>query len=98
MTWKLANNVVADGRRRLAIWKKMTYLIQGSANDIVADRDPIGRWDTQICTDSGGVLAQFGLFKLENLFSFSSSLVFAVIGQELSSLGYKQRPCEVWKN
>ena len=43
MTWKSADNVVADGRRRLSIWKEMAYLIQGSAGDFVADRDSVDR-------------------------------------------------------
>ena len=61
MTWKSADNVVADGRRRLSIWKEMAYLIPGPAGDVVTDRDSVDRWDSQICSDSGGVLVQFGL-------------------------------------
>ena len=61
MTWKSTDNVVADGRRRLPIWKEMAYRIQRLAGNIVADRDSVGRCDGQICSDSGGVLAQFGL-------------------------------------
>ena len=47
--------------RRLPIWKGTTYLIRESVGDIVADGDSISRRDSQICSDSGGVLAQFGL-------------------------------------
>ena len=59
--WKSADNVVADGRRRLPIWKEMAYLIQGLAGDIVADKDSVDRWNNQICSDSGGVLIRFDL-------------------------------------
>jgi hypothetical protein len=44
ITWKSTDFVVADGWRRLPIWKEMAYLIQGSAGDIFADRDSIDWW------------------------------------------------------
>ena len=54
--WKSADDVVADGQRRLPIWKEIAYLIQGSAGDIVTDGDSVGRWNDQICSDSDKVL------------------------------------------
>ena len=59
--WKSADGTVADGRRRLPIWKEMEYLIQRLSSNIIADRDSVGWCDGQICSDSGGVLAQFSL-------------------------------------
>ena len=43
----------------MPIWKEIAYLIQGSTGDIVADRDSVDQWNSQICSDSGGVLVQF---------------------------------------
>ena len=40
----------------------MAYLIPGSAGDVVTDRDSVDRWDSQICSDSGGASVQFGLY------------------------------------
>jgi len=59
MTWKSTDNVVADGQRRLLIWKEMAYLIQGSAGDIFAGRNSVDWWNSQICSDSDGVPVQF---------------------------------------
>ena len=53
---KLADGAVADGWRRLLIWKEMAYLIQGLAGDIVADKDSVDRRENHICSNSDGVL------------------------------------------
>ena len=72
--WKSADDVVADGQRRLPIWKEIAYLIQGSTGDIVTDGDSVGRWNGQICSDSDSPGLARLIFNLQNLFLFRQVL------------------------